>query len=156
MHQIHPLGVIVTRAEILDHFTKTAPFFSTFGGNNVSCAAGIAVLDVLRDENLLENAKSTGAYMKARLLDVKEKCDLIGDVRGVGLALGVELVRDRKTLEPAASETKRLVDLVREQGVLIGSEGVFGNILKIRPPIVLQPAQVDVAVAALERAFRIL
>ena len=152
----HPLGVIVTRAEILHHFTKTAPFFSTFGGNNVSCAAGIAVLDVLRDENLLENAKSTGAYMKARLLDVKDKCDLIGDVRGVGLALGVELVRDRKTLEPAASETKRLVDLVREQGVLIGSEGVFGNILKIRPPIVLQPAQVDVAVAALERAFRIL
>jgi 4-aminobutyrate aminotransferase-like enzyme len=149
----HPIGVIITRPEILDHFTKTAPFFSTFGGNNVSCAAGIAVLDVIREENLLENCRSTGAYFKARLQELKDKHDLIGDVRGVGLALGVGLVRDRKTLEPAASEAKRLVNLVREEGVLIGSEGVLGNILKLRPPVVLQPAQVDVAVAALERAL---
>lgn len=149
----HPIGVLITRPEILDHFTKTAPFFSTFGGNNVSCAAGIAVLDVIRDENLVENCKTTGAYMKARLLELKNKFDLIGDVRGVGLALGVELVRDRHTLEPAKAETKRVVDLMREQGVLIGSEGVLGNILKIRPPAVLQPAHVDIAVAALEQAL---
>lgn len=149
----HPIGVLITRPEILDHFTKTAPFFSTFGGNNVSCAAGIAVLDVIRDENLVENCRTTGAYMKARLLELKNKFDLIGDVRGVGLALGVELVRDRQTLEPAKAETKRVVDLMREQGVLIGSEGVLGNILKIRPPAVLQPAHVDIAVAALEQSL---
>ncbi|MEO5621406.1 MAG: aminotransferase class III-fold pyridoxal phosphate-dependent enzyme [Cypionkella sp.] len=100
-----------------------------------------------------ENRQSTAAYFKARLQDLKDKHDLIGDVRGVGLALGVELVRDRKTLEPAAAEAKRLVNLVREEGVLIGSEGVLGNILKLRPPVVLRPAQVDVAVAALERAL---
>lgn len=148
----HPIGVIITRPEILDHFTKTAPFFSTFGGNNVSCAAGISVLDVIRDENLVENCKTTGAYLKARLLGLKDKYDLIGDVRGVGLALGVELVRNRATLEPAAAETKRVVNLVREQGVLFGTEGVLGNILKIRPPVVFQPAHVDIAVAALEQA----
>lgn len=149
----HPIGVLITRQEILDHFIKTAPFFSTFGGNNVSCAAGIAVLDVIRDENLVENCKTTGAYLKARLLELKNKFDLIGDVRGVGLALGVELVRDRRTLDPATAETKRLVNLMREQGVLLGSEGVLGNILKIRPPAVLQPAHADIAVAALEQAF---
>ncbi len=149
----HPIGVLITRPEILDHFIKTAPFFSTFGGNNVSCAAGIAVLDIIRDENLVENCKTTGAYLKARLLELKNKFDLIGDVRGVGLALGVELVRDRRTLDPATAEAKRLVNLVREQGVLLGSEGVLGNILKIRPPAVLQPAHADIAVAALEQAF---
>ncbi|MEO6608720.1 MAG: aminotransferase class III-fold pyridoxal phosphate-dependent enzyme [Aestuariivirga sp.] len=149
----HPIGVVITRPEILENFIKTAPFFSTFGGNNVSCAAGIAVLDVIRDEKLIENCKTTGAYMKARLLELKSKFDLIGDVRGVGLALGVELVRDRRTLEPAAAETKRLVNLIRAEGILIGSEGVFGNILKIRPPVVFQPAHVDIAVAALEQAM---
>jgi 4-aminobutyrate aminotransferase-like enzyme len=84
---------------------------------------------------------------------MKDKHDLIGDVRGVGLALGVELVRDRQTLEPATAEAKRLVNLVREEGVLLGTEGVLGNILKIRPPVVFQPAQVDIAVAALDRAI---
>jgi len=149
----HPIGVLITRPEILDHFTKTAPFFSTFGGNNVSCAAGIAVLDVIRDENLVENCKTTGVYMKTRLLELKNKFDLIGDVRGVGLALGVELVRDPRNLDPATAETKRLVNLMREQGVLFGSEGVLGNILKIRPPAVFQSAHVDIAVAALEQAL---
>ena len=149
----HPIGVIITRPEILDHFTRTAPFFSTFGGNNVSCAAGISVLDVIRDENLVENCKTTGDYLKARLLELKEKHDLIGDVRGVGLAVGVELVRDRQTLEPAAAEAKRLVNLVRDHKVLFGTEGVLGNILKIRPPVVFQPAHADIAVAALEQAI---
>jgi 4-aminobutyrate aminotransferase-like enzyme len=117
-----------------------------------SCASRAGFVRLFcQDET--ENRQSTAAYFKARLQDLKDKHDLIGDVRGVGLALGVELVRDRKTLEPAASEAKRLVNLVREEGVLIGSEGVLGNILKLRPPVVLQPAQVDVAVAALERAL---
>ncbi len=149
----HPIGVIITRPEILEHFTKTAPFFSTFGGNNVSCAAGLAVLDVIKDEALVENSRTTGGYFKARLLDLKYKHEIIGDVRGVGLALGVELVRDHTTLEPAAKETARLVNLMREEGVLVGSEGVLGNILKIRPPIVFQPTHVDIVISALDKAF---
>ncbi|MCT9826620.1 aminotransferase class III-fold pyridoxal phosphate-dependent enzyme [Pseudomonas veronii] len=149
----HPIGIVITRPEILDHFTKTATFFSTFGGNNVSCAAGLAVLDVIRDEALVENAKATGAYFKARLLELKRKYTLIGDVRGTGLAIGVELVRDHNTLEPANTETKRLANLVRDQGVLIGTEGVHGNILKLRPPLVFEPHHVDIVISALDKAF---
>lgn len=149
----HPIGIVVTRPEILDHFTKTAPFFSTFGGNNVSCAAGIAVLEVIRDEGLVENARATGAYFKARLQALQQRHALIGDVRGTGLALGVELVRDRVTLEPAAAETKALVNRLARLGVLLGSEGVHGNILKIRPPVVFAPEHVDIVVDALDRAL---
>ncbi|MGE3832029.1 MAG: aminotransferase class III-fold pyridoxal phosphate-dependent enzyme, partial [Parvibaculaceae bacterium] len=90
----HPLGVVLTRPEILAHFTGEAAFFSTFGGNNVSCAAGLAVLDVIRDEGLIENAKETGAYLKQGLRDLMRRHAVIGDVRGTGLALGMELVAD--------------------------------------------------------------
>lgn len=148
-----PIGVIVTRPEILDHFTRTAPFFSTFGGNNVSCAAGIAVLDVIRDEGLVANALSTGAYLKQGLKKLMDRHEIIGDVRGTGLALGVELVRDRKTREPATKETKQVVSLIRDQGMLIGSEGLLSNILKIRPPIVFTPQHADIAIAAIDHAL---
>lgn len=149
----HPLGVVITRPEILEHFTKEATFFSTFGGNNVACAAGIAVLDVIRDEGLVANAKTSGAHLKAGLKKLMSKHEMIGDVRGTGLALGVELVRDRATLEPADHETKQLISMIRDEGVMVGSEGKFGNILKIRPPIVLKPEHADIAVAAVDRAL---
>lgn len=150
----HPIGVVITRPEILDHFTRAATFFSTFGGNNVSCAAGLAVLDVIRDEDLVENARKTGAYFKSRLLELKHKHPLIGDVRGTGLALGVELVYDRQTLEPAKAETKRLANMMRDRGVLIGTEGILGNILKLRPPAVFKPQHVDIVIDALDRALQ--
>jgi 4-aminobutyrate aminotransferase-like enzyme len=149
----HPIGVVMTRPEILDRFTGAASFFSTFGGNNVSCAAGKAVLDVIRDENLIENARKVGAYLKQGLRGLKSRHSLIGDVRGTGLALGVELVRDRISLEPATQETARLLNLIRDEGVLVGSEGKYANILKIRPPIVLTVEQADIAIAATDRAF---
>ena len=148
-----PIGVIITRSEILDHFTKTAPFFSTFGGNNVSCAAGLAVLDVIRDENLINNAASTGAYLKEGLKRLMGKHEIIGDVRGTGLALGVELVRDRETREPAAKETKLIIGLIRDEGILVGGEGQFSNILKIRPPVVFTREHADIAVGAIDRAL---
>jgi 4-aminobutyrate aminotransferase-like enzyme/aminoglycoside phosphotransferase (APT) family kinase protein len=149
----HPIGVVITRPEILDHFTKSAPFFSTFGGNNVSCAAGLAVLDVMADEDLIGNARSTGEYFKSLLFALKRKHPIIGDVRGTGLALGIELVRDPGTLEPASKETKKLINLVRDEGVLIGSEGVHGNILKVRPPIVISNENVEYAAAAIDQAL---
>jgi 4-aminobutyrate aminotransferase-like enzyme len=149
----HPLGVVITTPEIMECFLKETSFFSTFGGNNVSCAAGLAVLDVIHDEGLIANASATGAYLKQGFKNLMAKHDLIGDVRGTGLALGIELVTDRKTLAPAADATKRILNLMRDEGVLIGSEGVLGNILKIRPPIVFQKEHADLAVAAFDRAL---
>ena len=149
----HPLGVVLTRPEILAHFTGEAAFFSTFGGNNVSCAAGLAVLDVIRDEGLIENAKETGAYLKRGLRDLMTRHAVVGDVRGTGLALGMELVRDRTTREPAAELQAPLLNLIRDEGVLTGGEGVLGNIIKIRPPIVFRKEHADIATAAIDRAL---
>jgi 4-aminobutyrate aminotransferase-like enzyme len=149
----HPIGVVLTRPEILEHFTRTASFFSTFGGNNVSCAAGLAVLDVIRDEKLIENAHEAGNYLRNGLRNLMAEHPLIGDVRGVGLAVGIELVRDRRTLEPAPREATRLLSLVRDEGVLVGGEGKLGNIVKIRPPIVFRKTHADIAIAAISRAL---
>ena len=149
----HPLGAVITRPEILDHFTSLGPFFSTFGGNNVACAAGLAVLDVIEDEGLVGNALTTGAYLRGQLAGLMRRHEILGDVRGVGLAVGVELVRDRVTLEPAGAEVKRLTGLLRDEGVLIGGEGVHGNVLKIRPPVAFRPEHADILVQGLERAL---
>ncbi len=149
----HPVGAVITRPEILSHFLKAGPFFSTFGGNNVACAAGLAVLDVIRDEALVENAREVGANLREGLRRLMERHPLIGDVRGVGLATGVELVRDRKTREPAPVETTRLLNLLRDEGVLIGGEGKFGNVLKIRPPLVFAREHANIAVTALDSAL---
>jgi 4-aminobutyrate aminotransferase-like enzyme len=120
----HPVGAVITRPEILENFIRLGPFFSTFGGNNVACAAGIAVLDVIRDEGLVENARVTGDYLRDGFRKLMHKHAIIGDVRGVGLATGVELVRDRTSKEPAAAEATRLLGLLRDEGILIGGEGV--------------------------------
>ena len=149
----HPLGAVVTRPEILDNFLKAGPFFSTFGGNNVACAAGIAVLDVIRDENLVNNALETGAYFRQLLRALMQRHTIIGDVRGIGLATGVELVHDRLTKQPAGDVVPRLLGLLRDEGILVGGEGRYGNVLKIRPPIVFGKQHADVAIAALDRAL---
>ena len=149
----HPIGVVLTRPEILDHFLTKTAFFSTFGGNNVSCAAGLAVLDEIRDRDLVANARDTGARFKAGLLRLKERYPVIGDVRGVGLVFGLELVTDRQTLAPAQAETDRLLGLMRDEGVLAGSEGVHGNIVKMRPPLIFSPSDCDQALTALDRCL---
>ena len=149
----HPVGVVITRPEILDHFIEQSAFFSTFGGNNVSCAAGLAVLDVLENEDLLANATAIGAYFKAGLQALAAKHDIIGIVRGTGLALGVELVIDRNSRAPAAKQTSQLINRLRDEGVLAGSEGIHGNIVKLRPPLVFRREHVDQAVLAFERSL---
>jgi 4-aminobutyrate aminotransferase-like enzyme/Ser/Thr protein kinase RdoA (MazF antagonist) len=149
----HPLGVVVTRREILKSFTDRTDYFSTFGGNPVSAAAGLAVLDVMEREGLQENARSTGAYFRRGVEALMARHAAIGDVRGTGLVMGVELVRDRKTQEPAPDWTKRVANLMREQGVLIGTEGPRRNVLKIRPPLCFGPEHADIAIEALDRAL---
>nr|WP_316650673.1 aminotransferase class III-fold pyridoxal phosphate-dependent enzyme [uncultured Gellertiella sp.] len=149
----HPIGAVITRPEIYDHFIRQSAFFSTFGGNNVSSAAGLAVLDVIENQKLMENAATLGAHVKAGLLALKQRHSLIGDVRVSGLAIGIELVTDRELRTPAAAETKKLVNLLRDHRVLVGSEGVDGNIIKMRPPLVFTRADADFALQALDRAF---
>jgi 4-aminobutyrate aminotransferase-like enzyme/aminoglycoside phosphotransferase (APT) family kinase protein len=150
-----PLGVIITRAEILEKFTAaTGPLFSTFGGNNVACAAGLAVLDIIAHEKLVVRARSTGDSLRAQLRLLMQRHEIIGDVRGVGLATGVELVRNRKTLEPASTETRALLNLIRNESVLVGSDGKTGNVLKIRPPLALAPEHVPILTEALDRALQ--
>jgi 4-aminobutyrate aminotransferase-like enzyme len=152
----HPLGVVVTRREIMDSFMSRTSFFSTFGGNNVACAAGMAVLDVLEKEKLQASALKVGEHLKAGLRGLMKKHDLIGDVRGMGLMIGVELVTDRKAQTPATEETKRVLNLMRDHGVLVGYEGRDVNIVKVRPPMPFEIKHADQTVAAMDKALRAL
>ncbi len=152
----HPIGVVLTRPEILDHFVATSAFFSTFGGNNVACAAGLAVLDAIDTEDLVRHASTVGAHFKAGLTALMHRHCIIGDVRVTGLAAGVELVSDRATRTPAKAECERLINLLKDQGVLAGSEGINGNVIKMRPPLAVTIADIDFALAALDRALSLL
>ena len=139
----HPLAAVITTRAIAEAFDNGMEFFSTFGGNTVSCAVGLAVLDVLRDERLQEHARSTGDRLLAALHLLADRHALIGDVRGSGLFLGVELVRDRETLAPAHRETSYVVERMREEGILLGTEGRHHNVIKIRPPMPFSEQDVE-------------
>lgn len=149
----HPIGVVLTRPEILDHFETTSAYFSTFGGNNVSAAAGLAVLDVIERLQLTQRAAQLGGRFKEALLALQQRHQMIGCVRGTGLAVGIELVSDRATKAPAPRETTRLIDLLRVEGVLAGSEGIRGNIIKLRPPLIVTAQDIGHAVWALDRSL---
>lgn len=149
----YPLGAVVTTRTILERFCAETGFFSTFGGNPVGCAAGIAVLDVIEREGLMENARTTGDYLRESLLGLMNRHTWIGDVRGMGLLVGVELVRDRQTLEPAGPETERVLNHMRDNFVLVGREGPHGNVLKIRPPLAFQCEHANILVDALDKAL---
>jgi len=131
----HPLAAVVTTREVADAFVTGMEYFNTFGGNPVSCAAGLAVLDVIRDEGLRENARDVGGLLKDELRVLASRHPLVGDVRGRGLYLGVELVRDRDSLEPADREAAYISERMRDQGILISVDGPLHNVLKIKPPI---------------------
>lgn len=148
-----PLGVIATTPEILNAFVGHVGLFSTFGGNPVACAAGTAVLDVIENEDLVTNAKETGDYLRAGIRSLMDRYEIIGDVRGRGLLTGVDLVQDRETKEPATEATKRLLDLMRDNGVLIGKGDVGGNVLKIRPPLAFKKPHADILVEALDKSL---
>jgi 4-aminobutyrate aminotransferase-like enzyme/Ser/Thr protein kinase RdoA (MazF antagonist) len=146
----HPMGAVVTSREIAASFANGMEFFSTFGGNPVSCAIGLAVLDVIRDEGLQARALELGTRFLDGLRSLMARRPLIGDVRGQGLFLGIELVRDRTTLEPAADEATELVNRMAARGILLATDGVFHNVIKIKPPMVLTADDVDMAIRALD------
>ena len=147
----HPLAAVVARREIAESFANGMEYFSTFGGNQVSCAIGLAVLDVLRDEDLQTRARRTGDRVLAALRPFVDRHELVGDVRGSGLFLGVELVRDRASLEPAGAEASYVVDRMREEGILLGTDGPYHNVVKIRPPMPFDEANGDRLVETLDR-----
>ena len=146
----HPLGVVVTTRAIAASFARGPEFFSTFGGSTLSCAIGKEVLDIVDDERLMDNARVVGGYFLERLHALRGAHDIIGDVRGFGLFIGVELVEDRASMKEAPHIAAYIKSRMREKRILIGTEGPADNILKIRPPLTFDREGVDVAMHALE------
>ncbi len=132
----HPMGAVVTTREITDAFDNGMEYFNTFGGNPVSCAIGLAVLDVIEEEGLRAHALKVGTRFREGLAELADRHALVGDVRGLGLFIGVELVRDRDSLEPATEEACEIINQMRERGILLSTDGPFENVIKIKPPLV--------------------
>ena len=149
----HPLGAVVTTRAIADAFNNGMEYFSTFGGNPVSCAVGLEVLNVVQEEHLQEHALQVGNCMLDGLRPFVDRYPIVGDVRGSGLFLGVELVRNRETLEPAAKEASFVVNRMREQGILAGTDGPYHNVVKIRPPMPFDEKDAEFLVSVMEKVL---
>ncbi|KAB0268432.1 aspartate aminotransferase family protein [Microvirga brassicacearum] len=146
----HPMAGMVARPEVLAAFGERLRYFNTFGGNPVSAAVGMAVLDVIESEGLIENAAKVGAHLRGGLESLANTYPIIGDIRAAGLFVGAELVRDRRTREPATEETARIVNGLRARHVLISAAGPAANVLKIRPPLVFSKDNADLFLTALD------
>lgn len=146
-----PIGLTVARPEVADSITGLT--ISTFGGNPVTTTAAKAVIDFIEDQHLLTNCADTGAYLRAGLEDLKEKHESIGEVRGMGLLQGVELVEDRKSKTPAKTETLMVMEAARENGLLLGKGGLYGNVLRLSPPMNIGRGDVDQFLKLLDRSL---
>ena len=144
----YPLGVLIARRPLIERFQAATGFFSTFGGNPVAAAAGLAVLEVLERERLIDNASRTGAYFADQLRKLTRVYPFLSEVRGCGLLLGVEIADQARST--GAQTARRIVNSLRDRGVLIGSEGPRANVLKLRPPMPFRPEHADIVIAALE------
>jgi 4-aminobutyrate aminotransferase-like enzyme/Ser/Thr protein kinase RdoA (MazF antagonist) len=149
----HPLGAVITRREIAESFSTVGSFFSSAGGSTVSCRVGLSVLEILRDENLQANAATVGDHFIERVRALGERYPLIGAVHGMGLYVGIELVRDRDTLEPALEETYAICERMRELGVIMQPTSDRMNTLKVKPPLCITRASADFVVDQLERVL---
>lgn len=149
----HPLGAVVTTRAILNQFIDATHLFSTFGGNTVACAAGNAVLDVIERDDLINNGIDVGKYLRNQLGELALRHELIGDIRGHGMLCGLEFVDDREKRTPATESTARLLELMRQKQVLVGSEGRDANILKLRPCLVFRREHVDLFIDALDASL---
>lgn len=149
----YPVAGIAVKHDIVEQFGHDMRYFNTFGGNTVAMAAAQATFDVIKDEGLLDNAKTVGGFLKAGLQDLSKSYDVIGDVRGAGLYYGVELVTDRQAREPDAATTAAVVNGLRERRVLISVTGARSNILKIRPPLVFSEADASRLLTELDKVL---
>src|SRR5207253_2587772 len=142
-----PIGLTIATPEVADRYPGLT--FATFGGNPVSSAAALATLRVIEEQELRRNAAEVGAYLRLRLEELKEKHPLVGDVRGMGLMQGLELVKDRKTKEPHPHAALQMLEETKRCGVLIGRGGLYGNVIRTGMPLIAGRAHVDELVAAL-------
>jgi 4-aminobutyrate aminotransferase len=146
-----PIGATVTTSELAGSYQGNT--ISTFGGNPVTCVAARATIQVIEEENLLENAHAMGAYFRAKLEELQQKYPLIGDVRGMGLMQALELVKDRKTKEPAPKALAQLMEKARDNGLLIGKGGLYGNVVRLSPMLNISKADIDEAVRLLDKSL---
>lgn len=149
----HPISGVVARGELLDNYRRREMYFNTFGGNPVSCAVGLAVIDVIDAENLVGNAAEVGGYVLQGFKDLQAKHDIIGDVRGRGLFFGIELVTDREAKTPAAKEAKEVVNEMRRKGILMSKIGEHDNVLKLRPPLCFSNENADFLLSTLDEVL---
>ena len=147
----HPLSAVVTTREIADSFNNGMEYFNSFGGNPVSCAVGQAVLDVIKEEGLQENALEVGSYLLNQLKNLQNQHDLFGEVRGRGLFIGIELVKDE--LVPAASEAQTIVNQMKDKGLLLSTDGPDHNVIKIKPPLVFNKKNADELVKKIDETM---
>jgi 4-aminobutyrate aminotransferase len=146
-----PVGATMATAEIADAYPSLT--FSTFGGNPVTCAAALATIRYIEENDLPHNAKVVGDYLRGKLEGLKEKYPVIGDVRGMGLMQGIELVKDRKTKEPYPQAVLKVFEEIKKRGVLIGKGGLYGNVIRLGPPLIATKDHIDELVTALDAAF---
>lgn len=149
----HPVAAVVTTRAIADAFDDGVRYFNTYAGNPVSCAIGTAVLDYIEDHGLQENARVTGAYFLDELRSLQQRHRLIGDVRGHGLYLGIEITRDLATREPGTAEAMELCELLKDNGVMNWPIGRSDNVLKLKPPMIVSPTEIDIFVSAMDEAL---
>jgi 4-aminobutyrate aminotransferase-like enzyme len=150
----HPLAAVVTRRDIAEAFDNGMEYFNTFGGNPVSCAVGLAVLDALEEDGLQANALHVGKQLLAGLKSFVGKYEMVADARGAGLFLGLELVRDLSTLEPAAAEASFIANRMRHHGILLGTDGPYHNVVKIRPPMPFNTSDAEFLLERMERILK--
>ena len=149
----HPMGAVVTRPEIAQAFMNGMEYFNTFAGNPVSCAMGLAVLDVIEQEKLQANAATVGEHILQGLRALQVEFPLIGDVRGTGLFIGVEMVKDRQTLSPATDEANAVIEYLKAHRILLSTDGPYDNVLKLKPPIVFSHANAEEFLLRLKEAL---
>jgi 4-aminobutyrate aminotransferase-like enzyme len=149
----HPISGVVARGDLLDNYRRHEMYFNTFGGNPVSCAVAMAVIDVIDDERLVENAAEVGRYVLEGFTELKSRYELIGDVRGSGLFFGIDLVADRETKAPAAAMAREVVNRMRHKGVLMSKIGEHDNVLKLRPPLCFSKANADLLLERLDEVL---
>jgi 4-aminobutyrate aminotransferase-like enzyme len=149
----HPVSALAARPALLDAFAKHTRYFNTFGGNSVSCAVALAVLNVIEKENLIANARTTGEQLKQGVTALSKRFPWIREVRGAGLFLGVELAANPVTHLPARQEANRIINDLKRRGVLIGTTGRDSNVLKIRPPLTITPAETSLLLETLAQAL---
>ena len=149
----HPLSVVVTSEDLSDQFNNGMEYFNSFGGNPVSCAIGHAVLKIIEEEELQENAFRVGNELKTLLNEVKSVHDIIGDVRGKGLFLGIEIIRDLETLEPDKQVTHKIVNEMRNRKILLSSDGPDHNVIKVKPPMVFNSSNALFLVETLDKVL---